>query len=77
MISCIVSVTYDENEITDIETIREWLHNISKNDYNDMKAHIERISDNGIDTKFKASCQSCAHEWESEVDLDMSNFFAG
>ena len=76
MLSCIVSVTYDENEITDIETIREWLHNISKNDYNDMKAHIEKISDNGIDTKFKASCQSCAHEWESEVDLDMSNFFA-
>jgi hypothetical protein len=77
MLSCIVSVTYDENEITDIETIREWLHNISKNDYNDMKAHIEKISDNGIDTKFKASCQSCSHEWESEVDLDMSNFFAG
>lgn len=45
-----------------------------KNDYNDMKAHIEKISDNGIDTKFKASCQSCSHEWESEVDLDMSNF---
>jgi len=77
MLSCIVSVTYDENEITDIETIRGWLHNISKNDYTEMKAHIEKISDNGIDTKFNASCQSCSHEWESEVDLDMSNFFAG
>jgi hypothetical protein len=77
MVNCITSVTYDGNEITDVETIREWLHNISSEDYKEMKAHIEKISESGIDTKFKAVCQSCEHEWESEVDIDIANFFAG
>tara|TARA_B110000908_G_scaffold124371_1_gene145827 strand:- start:215 stop:1045 length:831 start_codon:yes stop_codon:yes gene_type:complete len=77
MVNCIVSVTFGEDKIIDRETIREWLHNITKDDYKDMKTRIEKISDSGIDTKFKAVCQSCAHEWESEVELDMSNFFAG
>jgi phage FluMu protein Com len=77
MVNCITSVSFDENEITDVETIREWLHNISSEDYKEMKTHIEKISDSGIDTNFKAACQSCAHEWESEVELDIANFFAG
>ena len=63
MVNCIVSVTYDKEEITERETIREWLHNITKIDYDLMK--------------FKAVCQSCEHEWESEVDIDIANFFAG
>tara|TARA_R110000851_G_scaffold333113_1_gene511156 strand:- start:452 stop:1396 length:945 start_codon:yes stop_codon:yes gene_type:complete len=77
MVNCIVSVTHDGNEITDRETIREWLHNITKTDYEAMKKHIAEISESGIDNKFKAQCVHCAHEWESEVELDMANFFAG
>ena len=77
MVNCIVSVTYDKEEITERETIREWLHNITKIDYDLMKNHVEKISDSGIDTEFNAECQQCSHQWKSEVELDMSNFFAG
>jgi len=77
MVNCIVSVSFDGDVIIDMEIIREWLHNITKSDYKEMKDHIEKISDSGINTEFKAVCQHCSHEWESEVELDMSNFFAG
>jgi len=77
--NCIVSVqTPDSTDsITDLTTILEWLQNISKKDYDLIKDTVEELSDPGVDTKFSAKCQDCQHEWETDIELDLANFFAG
>jgi len=74
----ITSVTAPESEATvDYATILEWLQSITKSDYDLIKTCVEDLSDNQIDTSFNAKCQDCGHEWETTIDLDLANFFAG
>lgn len=74
----IVSVTPPDGEtVTDLETIREWLESISNKDYETIKEKVEMLGDSGINNSMKAKCQSCGHEWNTEVELDMANFFGG
>lgn len=75
--NCIVSVTIDDNEVTDRNTINEWLQTITKDDYDELRRHIEKMSESGINNKFNATCQNCNHEWKTDIELDMANFFAG
>lgn len=76
--NCIMSVKpEDSEEINDKELILEWLKTITKKDYDKIKNCVENLSAHGIDSKFKANCQQCSHTWETTVDLDMANFFAG
>lgn len=74
----LVSVQGKETDlITDKELIREWLQNITKADYELIRAKIEELSESGLETKFNASCQDCGHNWKTGVDLDIANFFGG
>lgn len=77
--NCIESVQAPESSdvIVDKALIREWLQNISKKDHDVIKQRVEDLSDDGLDTNFKAKCIECSHEWTQEVELDMSNFFVG
>ena len=76
--NCVMSVRMpDDQVIDDKDMIREWLKSITKDDYESIRKVIEGLSDSGIDTKFKTTCQSCQHTWEADVDLDISNFFVG
>lgn len=76
--NCIYAVKAPESEeITDCDMIKEWLQSITKTDYDVIRERVEELSDSGFDTKFKAQCQSCKHEWETEIDLDVANFFVG
>ena len=65
------------NHIFHKECIREWLQNITKADYELIRAKIEELSESGLETKFNASCQDCGHKWKTGVDLDIANFFGG
>lgn len=74
----IVSVqAKDTDQITDKELIGEWLQSITRQDYDVIKDKIEKLSESGLETKFNASCQDCAHTWKTAVDLDIANFFEG
>lgn len=78
--NCIEEVDHDtdlEEPVFDHDTIKEWLANITTNDYDLIKETVEKLSDSGINQMFKISCQECGHGWDAQVDLDMSNFFAG
>jgi len=67
----------DTDVITDKDTIKEWLQNITKNDYEVIRTKIEELSESGLETKFAANCQDCGHSWKTGVDLDVANFFGG
>lgn len=74
----IISVTPPDSEtVRDLETINEWLKTITKTDYEKIKDIVEKLSEPAIDTNFNATCQHCSHEWRTDVDLDIANFFAG
>jgi hypothetical protein len=74
----LVSVQGKETDlITDKVLIREWLQNITKADYELIRAKIEELSESGLETKFNANCQDCGHNWKTGVDLDIANFFGG
>lgn len=77
--NCIASVVAPDLEepITDNAVIKEWLQSISKKDYDDIRDAVESLSENPIDNKFTATCQECSHTWQTNVELDMANFFAG
>ena len=42
-----------------------------------IREAVEELSENGVDTKFNAECVDCKHNWETNVDLDIANFFGG
>jgi hypothetical protein len=77
--NCIHTVTIpdSDNPIEDDETIGEWLTTISSVDYNQIKDHIDELSKDHMDTTLHATCSECNHEWDTSVDLDISNFFEG
>ena len=67
----------DAERHEDKEIIREWLQSISKTDYEQIRDRIETLSDSGLNTKVNATCQDCGNEWQTDIDLDIANFFAG
>ena len=67
----------DAERHEDKEIIREWLQSISKADYEQIRDRIEILSDSGLNTKVNATCQDCGNQWQTDIDLDIANFFAG
>ena len=67
-----------DGEIVDNkDMIRDWLKSITSKDYEQIKAKVEELSADGINNNFSIKCESCDHEWKTEVELDVTNFFAG
>lgn len=77
--NCISSVRHSNtaDPITDKNLINEWLQNISKKDYDSIREKIDSISESGLDTTMNATCQECSHVWQTNIDLDIANFFVG
>ena len=78
--NCIERVQTPDNEVFEsdkVTIILEWLQSITKKDYDEIKQCIEALSENVIDSKFNATCQSCQNQWQTTVDLDIANFFEG
>ena len=77
--NCITEVVMPgaDESITDNEVIKEWLQQVTRADYDLIRNKVEELSDSGINQQFKVTCQDCNHTWDSTVDLDIANFFAG
>ncbi len=76
--NAITQVQPTEGEtVEDALMILEWLKSITKDDYDKIRICVEDLSENNVDTKFKAQCVECENEWDTNIDLDIANFFAG
>tara|TARA_B100000900_G_scaffold413936_1_gene439136 strand:+ start:1176 stop:2015 length:840 start_codon:yes stop_codon:yes gene_type:complete len=78
--NCVDSVRTpsSENEtVSDKDMIREWLKNITSKDYEVIKTKVDELSNDGVNNNFNVTCESCQHTWQTEVELDITNFFAG
>lgn len=76
MCNAIVKVVNEEQNlnVTDKKFIKEFLQNIDKKSVDKIDELIEEINKIGIKRTFRAKCEKCEHEWESEIDFNPVNF---
>jgi len=73
---CIVSITTPESEVTDTEMIKEFIENSPSDVFNTLNQHIQSMKDVMALKAQHVKCQECEHEWNIEITLDQTNFFA-
>lgn len=66
----------DQNQfVSDLEFINEWLLGISKNQADSVINAINGLNELGINKKTKAQCESCGHSWDEKLSFDLTSFF--
>lgn len=75
--SCIDTVLLpDGNAVTDKEMIKEWITDIAKPDYARLEKTIMETSTKGVSKKFTVKCQECGADYDANIDLNPTTFFA-
>jgi len=63
-------------KVTDKRFIAEWVENMNPRDFQVVLEKFEKVNKYGVDTIKKVRCQKCNVESETEVFVDISNFFS-
>lgn len=71
----IISVTIDEVAVSDRKFIHEWLLQISRAVYKDIKDHITDLSKHEIDKTLTGVCQKCEKDINTVFEIDPFRFF--
>lgn len=66
----------DGTVVTDQQQICEFLDNCSRQVYEEIKQHIERLVEVNRLEKLSLTCESCEKTYNSELTFDQANFFA-
>lgn len=73
---CIQSIETPEGTVDDQVLIKEFIENSSKETFTAVNTRIDELRDQ-ISLKSQAiNCQNCEHEYEIEITMDQTNFFA-
>jgi len=75
---CIASVETDEDEVSDVNQIKEWISNADADFYEQIKNHLESQSKAWRIQNQKTLCanEECQQENSVEIRMDNSDFFA-
>jgi len=63
------------NAVTDKKFIKEFLQNSHKKYLDLITSKIEEANQTGIKKTHTVTCQKCNHNWETEIEVNPSNFF--
>jgi len=75
--SCIDTVLLPDGlAVTDNANIKDWINDLSKNDFSKIELSIMTTSTMGVDKEFSVSCKNCNTEFKSSLDLNPTTFFA-
>lgn len=76
-VSSIIKIVKEDEDIcvTDKAQIKEFIFNIDKLSAEAINNKIKEINDIGITKRFSAACTNCAHQWETPIDFNPTNFF--
>lgn len=69
-------ITPEGDEVTEKEFIYEFLTNCPSDVYKRIQKEFEKITQIGVPTQWKATCNGCEKEFDVEVQYDPANFFA-
>lgn len=78
--NCVLSVQTPEEsseEVTNPETIYEWVKTITRKDYDTIRERVESLSENNLNTEMEAKCLECGKDYKTNIELDIAAFFAG
>jgi hypothetical protein len=74
--SSIDSITTEEGiVVTDQNMLNEFLENCSRQVYEEIKLHIQKLIDQNKLEKLTLPCDECQKNYETELTFDHSNFF--
>lgn len=71
----IIKIITPDDEVKDKKFISEFINNIDKDMFKILETKIEKINSTGPNKTMNFVCQSCSHNWETEVIFDPANFF--
>jgi hypothetical protein len=72
---CISKIETPDGEVTDVDIIKDFINNCSRDIFDKISSHISSLKDQ-IDFKSHVKCTECSHEYELPITMDQSNFFA-
>lgn len=73
---CIESIDTPDGTVTDQQFIHEFVQNASSEVFNSINDRIMSMKENMTLKAQHVQCQECQHEWNVEVTMDQTNFFA-
>ena len=73
---CIVAIISPEGEVTDQAMIKEFIENAPREVFNTLNQHIQTMKETMALKAQHVQCQECGHDWDIEITLDQTNFFA-
>lgn len=65
----------DGVKVDETQFIDEYLANISKQDYEEIRNFVESLRENSKVKPLNLKCPECEHEYKQEYQLDFSDFF--
>jgi hypothetical protein len=73
---CITSIVTPEGEVSDSKLIAEFINNAPSDVFNKINEHVVGMK-NDIEMSMQhVHCAECAHEYDINLTIDQSNFFA-
>lgn len=81
MANCIVSIVEvdsgQEFDLDDKEMVLDWVNNLPAKEAEKITKLINSLnSDYGIRKDVEIQCESCGHEWKTDINFDPTSFFA-
>jgi hypothetical protein len=73
---CISAIITPDGEVTDPEMIKEFISNSDSEVFNKVNSHITEMKNQIDNSTQRVSCQSCQHQYDINLAMDQSNFFA-
>lgn len=74
---CIDTVLLPDGiSVTDQKNIREWAADLSRTDFKQVETAIMSVGSIGVQKTFTVQCQHCGKDFEGQLDLNPTTFFA-
>lgn len=73
--ACVLKVATPQGIVTDRSHIAEFMRNIKADWTRKIDAGVKELNEMGIDRTIHGSCQSCGHEFSTELQFDPASFF--
>lgn len=73
---CITKIISPEGEVTDPATIKEFIENSPSDVFNSINNYVTDMKDKMSLKAQDVKCTECEHNWNVEVSMDQTNFFA-
>jgi hypothetical protein len=75
MAECVIKVVVPTGAVTDRQSIREFMGNISKVWTDKINAKLMELLSLGIDKHFPMQCSECKHQWNADIEFNPATFF--